>query len=127
MFLINTKIDMSNIHGLGLFTTQDLEPGQIIAAWNEQFDRVFDHDVFDCFPEVVQRYIMNHGALASDGRYKLGMDGDQYINHSNKPNLRKVDNMLIAIDKIHESTELTCDYQQVDATGDVSCASDQIM
>ena len=69
---------------------------------------------------------MRHGARALDGRYKLGMDGDQYINHSDKPNLRKVGDSLVAIDKIPEFTELTCDYQHVNATGDLSCASDQL-
>jgi hypothetical protein len=126
MFLISTKIDKSNIHGLGLFTTQHLEPGQVVATWDDNFDRVFEHDVFDRLPLVAQQYIMKHGARTSDGRYKLGLDGDQYINHCDKPNLRKVGDSLVTIEKIPEATELTCDYQHVNASGDVSCASDQM-
>lgn len=83
----------------------------MVARWNPDVDRTFDSDVFDRLPEVVQQYIHKHGTRSEDGRWKLGMDGDQYINHSDQPNLIRRDGGLIAERVIVSGEELTCDYR----------------
>ena len=111
MFLIPTYITVSAINGVGLFTKDIITPGTIVARWTPEVDRTFDNDVFDKLPKVVQQYIHKHGTKSQDGRWKLGMDGDQYINHSNQPNLLRRGDELIAGHAIEADEELTCDYR----------------
>lgn len=111
MFLVETYVYISDISGVGLFTKHEIPAGTVVAQWNSDVDRVFDNVVFNSLPEVVQQYIHKHGTKDSHGRWKLGMDGDQYINHSTKPNLLRKGDKLIAIGTIHNKQELTCDYR----------------
>ena len=111
MFLVPTYITTSPISGVGLYTKNKIPIGTVVAQWNPVVDRTFDSDVFDQLPEVVQQYIHKHGTKSQDGRWKLGMDGDQYINHSNRPNLIRRGDKLIADHVIDADTELTCDYR----------------
>ena len=119
MIVVETYVSSSKINGLGLFANQHIKRHEIVAKWNDQFDRVFERDIFDSLPTITQQYIIKHGAIKSDGRYKLGMDGDQYINHSDIPNLTSCEKSggLIARDIISPHDELTCNYIDVDATG----------
>ena len=102
---------MSDIDGVGLYTKHTLKPGTVVARWDPEVDRTFDNDVFDKLPKVVQQYIHKHGTKSQDGQWKLGMDGDQYINHSVTPNLIRNDDKLIAEATIQADVELTCDYR----------------
>ena len=111
MFLIKTYIAKSNIDGLGLFTSDTIQPDQIVARWNPELDRTLHPDIFQSLPVTVQQYIRKHGTRDVNGHWKLGMDGDQYINHSDKPNLNRTGDVLIAHNIIKPGEELTCDYR----------------
>ena len=111
MFLITTYITTSHINGVGLYTKNKTSPGTVVAKWMPEVDRTFDNDVFDKLPKTVQQYIRKHGTKSEDGQWKLGMDGDQYINHSDQPNLTRRNDKLIALNTIDADTELTCDYR----------------
>ena len=111
MFLVETYVCTSNIDGVGLYTKHDILAGTVAAKWNSDVDRVFDDSVFKSLPDIVQQYIHKHGTKDNRGRWKLGMDGDQYINHSTEPNLLRKDDKLIAIKTIRSGQELTCDYR----------------
>lgn len=111
MFLIPTYVGVSHINGVGLFTKHKIVAGTTVAKWNPDFDMTFEHDTFEQFPEVVQKHIRKHGTKDIHGRWKLGADGDQYINHSDRPNLIRRDGKLIAERTIPASEELTCDYR----------------
>ena len=111
MFLISTYITSSPINGVGLYTKNKIPPGEVVARWMPEVDRTFDNDVFEQLPDVTQQYIHKHGTKSEDGRWKLGMDGDQYINHSDRPNLIRRGDKLIAEREIVADEELTCDYR----------------
>jgi uncharacterized protein len=111
MFLITTYVTISHINGVGVYTKNKISPGTVVAQWTPEVDRTFDNDVFDKLPKVVQQYIRKHGTKSEDGRWKLGMDGDQYINHSDRPNLTRRGDKLITEHTINAGTELTCDYR----------------
>ena len=111
MFLIPTYVTVSPINGVGLYTKYKVPAGAVVARWEPAFDRTFDNKTLEQFPLVVQQYIYRHGTKNIDGLWKLGMDGDQYINHSDRPNLIKQDHKLIAERIIQAQSELTCDYR----------------
>lgn len=111
MFLVETYVCTSDINGVGLYTKHEIPAGSVVAEWNSDVDRVFDDSVFKSLPDIVQQYIYKHGTRDDRGRWKLGMDGDQYINHSTEPNLLRENDKLIAIETIHSEQELTCDYR----------------
>ena len=111
MFLIPTYVTVSHINGVGLYTKHRIPAGEVVAQWMPEVDRTFDNDTFDQLPSVVQQYIHKHGTKSQDGRWKLGMDGDQYINHSDQPNLIRRGDKLIAEHVIEADEELTCDYR----------------
>lgn len=111
MFLVPTYVTVSHINGVGLYSKNKITAGEVVARWMPEVDRTFDSDMFDQLPKVVQQYIHKHGTRSEDGRWKLGMDGDQYINHSDRPNLTRRDDCLIAEHVIVAGEELTCDYR----------------
>ena len=111
MFLIPTYVSVSHINGVGLFTRNKVLAGTTVARWDPNFDMTFDQDMFEQFPEAAQQHIRKHGTKDIHGRWKLGADGDQYINHSDRPNLIRQDDKLIAERTILAREELTCDYR----------------
>lgn len=113
MFLIETHIKSSEIDGVGLFTTHAIKRGVVVARWDTRVDQTFTHEIFDELPVVIRSYIKKHGTRSATGEWKLGADGDQFINHSDDPNLIRNNkhDSLVASRDIHAGEELTCDYR----------------
>ena len=111
MFLVETYVTVSHVNGVGLYTKYKITPGTVVACWDPLVDRTFDQQTFKQFPDVVQKYIRKHGTRDKNSNWKLGFDGDQYINHSERPNLIRREDKLIAERVINAGTELTCDYR----------------
>jgi SET domain-containing protein len=111
MFLKPTYVTTSPISGVGLYTKDKIKAGELVARWEPMFDKTFDDETYAQLPEVTQHYIHKHGTKSEDGLWKLGMDGDQYINHSDQPNLIRRDDGLFADREIAPGEELTCDYR----------------
>ncbi len=126
MLLIDTFLAPSTIHGVGLFTRNDIAAGQQIWTYVPHFDKRFTGQEFDQLP-LQARSFMNRYGFRENGFYYLDADHFKYINHSDTPNLRyqktatDVTGDLFADTVIKAGTELLCNYLDFD---DGSCCTD---
>ncbi len=112
MLVIKTHLAPSEIHGLGLFTDEDIIKGQVIWEFYPIIDKSIDKRWFETLPPVVQESV-RHYAWVDDGEYYLSLDNDRFMNHSDDPNIENDhDKFCIANRDIKAGKELTCDYQQ---------------
>lgn len=112
MLIIKTKLDKSSIHGIGLFTLEKIEKGQIIAKINEFDFKIRKNSVPPKYVETFEFYSGVKGDY-----YQTYFDNMRFMNHSTTPNCIDAKNGLcIAIKDIEEGEELTCDYTFFDDT-----------
>ena len=114
MLLVSTYVARSKIHGWGLFANEDIQSGQIVWAFDPNFDIEIPADLLKCFLECDQNFVKTHAEyMAKRNTYILGNDGDIYMNHSDNPNLIDKENYMIAGENISKGDEITCDYRTV--------------
>jgi SET domain-containing protein len=127
MWLIETYVAESKIHGLGVFTKVPIKKGEIAWRFEPTFDRMFTRQQFAALPAVAQNFIHIRGFLDKEKNlYFLGGDFDLFTNHSDEPNLVVDPNYagefsadLIAIRDIIAGEELTNNYSEYCADDDV--------
>jgi len=101
MFLIPTILQDSTIHGLGVFASRDLQPGELV--W--RFDARCDFRRHD-FPEWLKKFVFTD-ALGP------GLDGDnaRFLNHAEEPNLIDDGDDLVTARFVPKGEELTLNYR----------------
>lgn len=104
--LINTYIDTSQIHGLGLFAKIELKKGDILG--------LLDGQIVDW--ELQTKYSLSYEWNAiSDNKLLVRPYRTKYsyINHSRQPNLLILYNPIrvVADEDIPKNTELSLDYR----------------
>ena len=116
MLCIRAKVKPSSIAGEGLFTLESFPKGKIVGilTFANPKDRIVSEEVF------LQEYensdiFFQHTSVRLIGHYYIvGYDEkvpDDYINHSNSPNLLYHCGILIAVRDIESGEELTLDYR----------------
>jgi SET domain-containing protein len=109
MLKIKHNIQESKIHGLGLFTEEDLEEGLIIGSLNK-FDiqiPINEVDIKDIY--FFDFYFSKQGEV-----YQTYFDNMRFMNHSNTPNCIDLKNGdCVTLKKIKKGEELTCDYHLI--------------
>lgn len=113
MFLISYKLDKSTIHGLGVFTLEEIKSGQPVYQHVDSLDLIFDQNILSALPKEEQRIIRHYGYIDESGKYRLDHDDIRFLNGSKSPNLAANEKgELIAQKDIHTGEELTEDYKQ---------------
>lgn len=104
--LINTYIESSQIHGLGLFTKGDLKKGDVLGTLDGQIVDWGLHTKYSLSFEW--NAISDNKLLVRPYRTKYS-----YINHSRQPNLLILYNpiRIVADEDISKDTELSLDYR----------------
>jgi SET domain-containing protein len=114
----HTIIQKSDIHGYGLFATNDIEKGSIlcmldgqIVSWNS-YDDVASSNPFRQFNDYLfmEWNALDHNVLlVRPFRTKYS-----FINHSRSPNtiLSRYPLAVLALHNIHVGEELTLDYRK---------------
>ncbi len=115
MFLIRTRLDMSPIHGIGVFCVNTIHAGARVWRFEPLFDKTIRESELARLPEHIQEHIIVHAEHFPEfGIYRLSSDEDKYMNHSVTPNLRVTeDDVLVAIRDIAPGEELTIDYGEI--------------
>jgi SET domain-containing protein len=113
MLLSETKLQQSEIDGLGVFAVQLISIGTCVWEYDPTVDVIMDRGTVLNLPEPAREHIRKHALTLGDGNYQLGMDNNQYVNHSNNPNLIWAPdyNQFIAGRNIEAGEELTKDYR----------------
>lgn len=120
MLLVKTKLDLSNIHGIGLFAAEFIPKDTIIWKFNRLIDlRCAEADIAKlpaASREQIQKYSYRE---KHTGLYVLCGDDARFFNHSEHPNCfdfyaGEEQDVTIALRDIAAGEELTCDYALFD-------------
>lgn len=114
MFLYNTILKPSSIHGLGVFAMGRIKKGTAVYQHSSRLDLILNADRFNKLDPRDQALIMHYGGIDKRlGRYRLPYDDLRFLNHSEKPNLAydEATDQIIALRDIVSGEELTQDYR----------------
>lgn len=121
MLLVNTRLGLSKISGIGLYADTFISKGTIIWRFTPNLDLKFNDVEYHFFKmnhncERIDNYV--YKSLIS-GCYILCSDDARFINHSYQPNTidtpDDVEGLTIACRDIYPGEEITSDYQLFDA------------
>lgn len=119
MLLVDTYVDKSPLHGLGLFAKQRILKGTLIWKFEPQFDQKFSIKEIEKMPPPAKKQILHYGYLSNEStNYILCSDNARFFNHSDNPNVTddaSEEGPALASRDIEEGEELTCNYWAFDA------------
>jgi hypothetical protein len=112
MFVIETFVAPSKIHGNGVFSREHVAAGTTIWRFDPPFDQVLlDSDVAN-LAQPARDYIEMYAyrCLDLDGKLVLSGDNARFLNHSDDPNTQEQPFLSVARKAIAAGDEITCDY-----------------
>ena len=112
MFIIETFVGPSAIHGNGVFSCINVSAGSEVWRFHPPFDQVLlDSDVAG-LPQMAKDFIEMYAYRCVDLGGKLVLSGDnaRFLNHSDDPNTQELPFSSIARRSINAGDEITCDY-----------------
>jgi uncharacterized protein len=113
MFYVKIRLEKSKIHGIGLFTGENISKNQKIYAANEKLDLLLSEKEFSKLSLDEQNTIKNYGYFdKNNSKWYLGFDNIRFCNHSLNGNLILKERTLIAKRDISEGEELTQNYTE---------------
>jgi SET domain-containing protein len=89
MLLIDTYLDKSKIHGVGVFSNQNVKKGEKIKEVRPEFEIEFNSDNLPKMPLALSNFISTHSYERELGSkiLVLGIDNEKYLNHSTNPSV----------------------------------------
>ncbi|MFO0727865.1 MAG: SET domain-containing protein-lysine N-methyltransferase [Myxococcota bacterium] len=107
--------------GVGIFATKLIPKGTI--TWvPDKLDTHFTPQQFAEMPPAMQKVVDRYSFVESNGDYVLCWDHARYMNHSCRPNVRALGELVdIAVRDIQPGEELTCDYAGFNMAEDFEC------
>ena len=118
---IPTYVGPSKIHGLGLFTQVSIKKDTLLWSFEEDFDRRYTPEEFNCLnPHVYEFYKIYGYQDKQDGLYYMTIDNDRFTNHSDTPNtyFDEAGNVF-ALKNIRKREEITSNYRDFMCVWDV--------
>lgn len=115
MLLVKTKIDLSNIQGIGLFANQYIKRGSIVWELDTLVDKLYDEEIFDLIRSPTKEALCKY-SYKMGGKIIVCGDDARFINHSKHPNCiedEKTLNSIAAYD-IMSGEEITENYASFD-------------
>ena len=97
MLLIDHYVGKSAIHGLGVFSSEYVPVGQKVWEFHPAIDRIIPSGEFAELPRHTRVWIESRAEYLKDqDAFLTSLDGDQFTNHSDDPNLVSRDGMLFS-------------------------------
>ena len=89
MFLIDTYLDKSEIHGVGVFSKENIKKGRKIQEERPNFQKEFDKNNLPSMPLSFANFLETHSyqKYLHPDILILQLDNSKYVNHSDNPNL----------------------------------------
>lgn len=100
--------------GLGLFSKEFIKKGSIVWEYIEGVDVRISKEKFEELNEAQKEYVYKYCWLEDDGCYHSSCDLTNFINHRYIPNLKVIDDIMVAIQDIQPGEELFENYQEFD-------------
>jgi len=120
MLLVKTKLDVSPIHGTGLFADEFIAEGTIIWKFHDLIDLRFAEERIEQLTESAREQIQKYSYREKhSGLYVLCGDDARFFNHSEEPNCfdfysGEEQDITAARRNINAGEEMTCDYALFD-------------
>jgi len=135
MLIISSEVGQSKIHGLGVFTKEDVKKGAVIWVSHKDFDLYYTEEQLNRLPEVPRTNMYDHCYKNNKtGKFVLCGDEARYMNHSDEYNVVSqhfsseeearafglgdevdwAEGVSVAARDIAKGEELTCDYKEFD-------------
>jgi len=118
MLLIKTFLKEVPGKGIGLFTDEHIEAGQVWWKWDSEMDTIIYRKQFEEIEEIKRLFVKKYGVKSQDGDYWLYTDNAKFCNHADDPNSIGfeeqfgVDTKIKALKQIEKGDELTLDYRK---------------
>jgi len=123
VLLVNATAGPSPIHGTGLFAREALPAGTLVWALKPGFDVVLTRSQLDEISPVAGEQIRRFLYVDIEtSAYVLCSDDAKYMNHSDTPNTRTLQDQTWTTRDVAAGEELTCDYREFDAVSRECCA-----
>lgn len=124
MIHIKYKIDKSKIHGVGLFTKENLKKGQVVYTASPILDVDISQEQFDSLDEKEKREVRYWGFWDEPNNvWHVDFDNSKFINHSFNPTLTQdpehKDAYLIATRDVKKGEKLTQNYLEFETKEDL--------
>ena len=124
MMHINYKLDKSDHHGIGLFTNEDLESGQLVYTASPLLDLNITQEEFDSLSAAEQKEVQWWGFFDEPTqKWHVDFDVSKFINHSTEATLTQdeshSDAYLVTTRKIEKGEELTQNYLEFESVEDL--------
>ena len=120
MLLVSTTVKASPIHGLGCFTNERINTGQLVWKFDERLDRRLPAADLAALPQPAQDFLLmyaNREIYRGQDVFTLCGDHARHMNHSDEANLVSTGPELeldVAVRDIEIGEELTCNYNEFD-------------
>jgi len=113
MFIIQTYVAASPIHGLGVCAGEDVAANQPIWQFAPGLDLVVPPDRIAAMPKAFQDFMDMYAYVSPmvEGGMVLSCDHAKFINHSDDPNTEIRGHTTVARRPIKKGEEITCDYR----------------
>ncbi|MBI1934467.1 SET domain-containing protein [Candidatus Peregrinibacteria bacterium] len=120
MLQVQTTKGVSSIDGIGVFAAADITKGSVIWRFTPGIDLLLTKEELDRLSPIERAHILHYCYLWRKAmRYIVCADDARFFNHSDTPNARVVQDdtgTTIAARNIFLGEELTCDYEELDAS-----------
>ena len=120
MLLVKTRIDLSKIHGIGLFADEFIRKGTVTWRFLDGFDLRLPESILGMLSAPAREQFLKYTYVDPvSGLYELCADDARFFNHSDEPNTASVqlspdEEVDMATRDINQGEELTCDYRTFD-------------
>ena len=121
---VEYTLDKSSKHGIGLFTNQEIEKGQLVYTASPLLDVNISQAEFDSLEESEQQEIKYWGFFDEDNKvWHVDFDVSKFINHSKDSTVTQDDDYkdayLVAVRDIKKGEELTQNYLEFETEQDL--------
>lgn len=120
MMHIKYKLRESPIHGIGLYTDEDLKMGQVVATASPKLDVNISQADFESLDEKEKNEVEYWGFWDKmNNVWHVDFDNTKFINHSEQPtvtqDLEKKDMYLVTTRDLKKGEELTQNYLEFES------------
>jgi len=113
MFHIKVKLKESPIHGIGLFTDEDIPKGKTIYSPNPKLNLLLTREELSKLSPNEKETIEHYGYYDElRNGWHLSFDDIRFCNHSSKNNITRQNGDVVAKRNIKKGEELTHNYEE---------------
>ena len=125
MIHVRYKVRESDLHGVGLFSDQDIRKGALVCTASPSLDVDITQEEFDALSAGEQSEIRWWGFFDLTSRkWHVDFDVTRFMNHSFDANVtqdeRHVEAYLVAARDVRTGEELTQNYLEVETPADLA-------